>query len=123
MTKTVTAPGQKVAPDTEPTSNEQLRKLILDVSPNPAALVFPTDKWGFTSDIKKAVLRAATVVKGQDDKHDLIMHTLAVLAAHLVARKGVDALFAAGRMDRKQAAADERAPRQRVSASVVAKPE
>jgi len=114
------APGQKVAP-APPETKEEIRSMITTASANPADLQFPTDTWGFTSDIKKAVLRAASTIRGQDDKHNLMLQTLSVLAAHIVARKPKDAEFAQKRTDRKKASADERAPRQRVSASVVAK--
>lgn len=69
---------------------EGLKELLAGVGVNPAALVFPTDKWGFTSEIKKTILKAAGAVKGQDDKHDLLLSTLLVLITHIKLRKDKD---------------------------------
>lgn len=87
---------------------------------NPAELQFPTDRWGFTSDIKKTILKAGSTINGQDDKHDLVIGTLAVLIRHIQLRKAKDKASAQSRLARIDAAQVERAPRERVGASPVA---
>ena len=68
-----------------------LKYLIQEVSANPAELKFPTDKWGFTSGVRREVLKMASTVRGQKDKHDLLVGTLAILIAHIQKRLPVDA--------------------------------
>src|SRR5690606_23710307 len=77
--------------ENKPDNNDTLRDLIATVSANPAELKFPTDKWGFTSGVRREVLKMAATVKGQKDKHDLLVGTLAILIAHIQKRLPVDA--------------------------------
>lgn len=100
-----------------------LGELLTKVTTNPATLQFPQDSYGFTSEVRKVVLRAASNVKGQDDKHELLINTLAILITHIKLRKDADKAFEQKRLDEIQAAADERAPRERISAPAVAKKE
>ncbi len=93
----------------------ELGKLIADVGTNPAKLRFPTDKWGFTTKLRKEVLLAASSVKGQDDKHDLLIGTLAILITHIKARKDSDAAIKAKAYAEKVAAKVERLPREHIS--------
>ncbi len=95
---------------------EGLKLLIAQVTDNPAKIVFPTDRWGFTSKIKKEILLAASAVKGQPDKHDLLLGTLVVLITHIKLRKEKDAKEKAINMARMQAAHEERLPREQFSA-------
>lgn len=71
-------------------SPEELAAMIENVDTNPTKVVFPTDQWGFTSDLKKAVLLAAGTVQAQQDKHDLLLATLGVLMNHIRKRKATD---------------------------------
>jgi len=57
---------------------------------NPAFLHFPTDVYGLTSELKTAMLSAASRVNGQPDKLALVKETLKVLIGHLHARYAVD---------------------------------
>lgn len=93
----------------------ELQEMIQNAGANPATLKFPTDKWGFTSKIKTEILRTASTVKGQDDKHELLIGTLAILIAHIRARKPSDKALQARRIVRIQEAADERGPRERTT--------
>ncbi len=61
------------------------------VSHNPAQVEFPSDPWGMTSALRKAGLQAAQSVRGNDEKHELFIATLRVLAQHAAARLPVDA--------------------------------
>ena len=93
-----------------------LGKLISKVTANPATLEFPTDPWGFTSKLRKEVLQAASMVRGQDDKHDLLVGTLAILITHIKARKDRDEAERLRQLDEVRKAAAERAPREAYSA-------
>ena len=61
------------------------------VSTNPALVEFPRDEWGFTSDLRKAGLQAASSVRGNPEKQALFVATLRVLAQHAAARLKGDA--------------------------------
>lgn len=52
---------------------------------NPSNLVFPTDRFGLTTDIRKAVISAARKVGGDAAKVKLIEETLHVLRKHVQA--------------------------------------
>jgi hypothetical protein len=86
---------------------DELAALVLNVDINPAKIVFPTDVWGFTSPLRKAALLAASGVKGQQDKHDLLIATIDVLRNHIVKRKAVDATDKAARQVWRQTQEDE----------------
>ncbi len=102
------------------TSADALKALLAKVTDNPATLEFPTDRWGFTSEIKKVVLKRAASVRGQEDKHNLLMATMAILMAHIKARYPKDKEAFALMLADVEAAAQERAPRERVSAPAIA---
>lgn len=92
-----------------------IKELVANAGPNAAELKFPTDKWGFTSDVKKAVLRAASSIRGNEQKQMLMIGTLAVLQAHIRARFEPDRELAQKRIEQIEAAAQERNARERVS--------
>ncbi len=58
---------------------------------NPTNLVFPTDRWGVTKDLKKAFIYTASRVAGDEAKKQLVDDTLAILLEHLEAKFKVDA--------------------------------
>ena len=94
-----------------------LKDLLSKVGINPAKLEFPTDKWGFTSAVKKEILKAAGNVKGQDDKHDLLLSTLLVLITHIKLRKDKDRSDREKFMKELDEAHKERLPREQYSTS------
>ena len=105
--------------DVEVVPVQDIKYWVAKVGTNPAALEFPTDRWGFTSGIKKEVLKAASTIKGQDDKEALITAVLAILLQHIRVRHKSDKALQAERAIRYAEAADERAPRERVGAAVI----
>lgn len=105
-----------------PVYMDQLKALLEKVGTNPATLEFPTDKWGFTGRIRREVLLAASQVHGQDDKHDLLIGTLAVLMKHIKVRKDSDAALRAKKFAEAEAARDERIKRDRLTAPAVPTP-
>ena len=96
---------------------ERIKELIVNVSDNPGAIVFPTDQWGFTSQVRKAVLTAASTVRGQDDKHLLLVGTLSVLLAHIKARLPKDKQYQADRLASQAVEEAARTSRERVRAT------
>jgi hypothetical protein len=109
-------------PAIPPVTVDGLKELLAKVGTNPAQLEFPTDKWGFTSAVRKEVLKAASTVYGQDDKHDLLIGTLAILIRHVQTRKAADKLVREKRFEEQDAARGERLHRERVSAPAVPDP-
>lgn len=102
-----------------PITDDGIKALIANVSDNPAKVEFPTDKWGFTSAIRKEVLKAASNVKGNEEKHNLLLGTLAILCQHIMVRKEGDLFMFDLRRKEMREAADELAPRQRIAAGPV----
>lgn len=102
-------------------TREEMAKLLEDVAANPAKVEFPRDTWGFTSELKKAALKAASSVNGQEDKQQLLLDTLSVIVKHVIARLPKDREFRAHlRAQGEKAAADE-GRRQRAFGQVVTK--
>lgn len=114
MTDTTLEP--KVNP-AAPVPYDRIKELVAKATANPATLDFPQDPWGFTSQIKKEVLKAGSTVRGQQDKHDLLIGTLSVLIRHLQLRLPADRAVANTQLERMKAAQAERAPRERIGAS------
>lgn len=114
MTDGTIAPKQNPA---EHIPYDRIKDLVAKAGSNPATLEFPTDKWGFTSAIRKEVLKAGSTVRGQQDKHDLLIGTLAVLIQHLKARLPSDRAVAQQQLQRISEQQAERAPRERIGAS------
>lgn len=99
---------------------DAVKELVRKAGSNPAELEFPTDPWGFTSGLKQSVLRAAGTVRGQDDKHILLMGTLMVLLAHIRARLPADKEARSNALAAEEAA---RLERNRVFATATTEPE
>lgn len=57
---------------------------------NFAALVFPTDVWGLTADLKAASRHIAGRICGSKDKYDLVQATLKLLIQHIDTRYNED---------------------------------
>lgn len=56
------------------------------ISPNPALVEFPQDVWGFTSELRKAGIRAGQAIRGDAEKLSLYLAHLRILALHVKAR-------------------------------------
>lgn len=61
-------------------------KIPLSAYENPAMLGFPTDKFGLTKDLKKAVIAIATRLCGDPEKLETYKETLDLLNKHVLAR-------------------------------------
>lgn len=96
-------------------TSDRVQELVKNAGANPATLEFPTDRWGFTSAVRKAVLGAASMVRGQDDKHLLLLGTLLVLVAHVKARLPLDKQGQAQRLLDQAAFHEELAKREQVA--------
>lgn len=55
-------------------------------SANPAHLDFPSDRWGLTKDLRKAIVSTASRVAGSEDKKRLVDETLKIGLAHIEAK-------------------------------------
>lgn len=53
------------------------------IGSNPAQIPWPTDKWGFTRELRKAVATAASRVKGDQNKKEILDETLKVALGFL----------------------------------------
>lgn len=86
---------------TEDTKTPEAVVVAADVGvpANPAMINWPQDKWGYTSELRKAGLKLAAGIQGQDDKHALALATLATLARHIHARHQADKKAKAERME------------------------
>lgn len=62
---------------------KQLSFAVNGVSANSARLEFPTDKWGLTKDVKKAMIAMASRIAGDDSKKELADEVLRILNGHL----------------------------------------
>lgn len=56
----------------------KLKQTKVKMDANPTKIAWPTDKWGFTRELRKAVLTTATKLKGDADKKRLLDETLEV---------------------------------------------
>lgn len=119
MTEQTDATIEQKTNEVEEIDRTSIKYFVSKAGTNPAQLEFPTDKWGFTSAIKREVLKQAATIKGQQDKTDLITCVLAVLLKHVQLRQAEDALNQPIRRERLRAAAEERAPRERIGAAVI----
>ena len=64
---------------------------------NPTKISWPTDKWGFTRELRKAVIGAASKLKGDPDKKRILDETIEVAIEFL------EVNFASSVRDRKRA--------------------
>lgn len=80
------------------------KKLKAAMSANPTQIPWPTDKWGMTKELRKAVLMAASRLRGDADKKALLDETLNVAAEFIevnfessvqARKKAVDKIIAA----------------------------
>ncbi|QPC44924.1 hypothetical protein HW532_20825 [Kaustia mangrovi] len=80
-------------------------RILKSVSKNPAEVEFPRDPWGMTTELRRAGLRAAASVRGNEEKQRLYLATLQVLAAHVKARLKDDQAAFKARLERQAALA------------------
>jgi len=85
-------------------------KLVREVSDNGASIRWPMDTWGYTTDLRKAVVRAAANTTGNLAKEDLLIGTLMVALAHVKKRRDKDRRNQAERMANQAAAELAREP-------------
>lgn len=111
---------EQKADNTVTITYDLIKEAVKKATANPVKMEFPQDKWGFTSQIKKEVLKAAGTVRGQQDKHDLLVATLAMLLQHIKLRLEPDRALQQERIKRLDDAAAERASRERIGATPTA---
>lgn len=94
------------APQTEP----YWAKLVRNVSDNTAAISWPRDRFGTTSDFKKEFGRAANNLGGNEEKEEILIATLYVAIAHIKARSAKDRRNKEARLAKIRKAAEDRMP-------------
>jgi len=97
------------APEAAPATTlpAKVREAAPVVIPSNAALIeWPTDVWGLTKDVKKAIISATARVSGQADKKALLDNVLRIALAHLEARFEADNTLRAKRIEKAAAAAE-----------------
>lgn len=62
------------------------KETVSKVPANPVMIEWPADTYGATSDLKTALLKAASGMNGQQDKYEVIMGVLEIGIAHVRAR-------------------------------------
>lgn len=107
--------GRFVTPQIiRPVNTEEEMKVLMDnVATNPAKVEWPRDTWGFTSPLKKELLKAASNVRGDKDKYTLLTSVLVIAIKHLKARQEVDVEQRKKQLAYNQTAQEERLKRQR----------
>lgn len=91
---------------------DNLKELMDNVSDNSSLIVWPRDEWGFTSELKKAIVKIASRVP-TEEKSDLAIATLMVALAHLKKRRAKDARVAKLMLDETAKAEIAREPMER----------
>ena len=61
-----------------------------EVSGTFAKLVFPTDRWGLTTELKLSSRDIAARISGSEDKYTLVVDTLKLLLRHIETRYNED---------------------------------
>lgn len=69
---------------------------------NPMAIAWPTDKWGFTRDLRKAITVTASRLAGDADKMQVLQKTLELGAAFIAAKYQEDAARRAAILSKAQ---------------------
>lgn len=94
-------------------TDEEMKVLMENVATNPAKVEWPRDTWGFTSPLKKELLKAASNVRGDKDKFTLLTSVLIIAIKHLKARQTVDVEGRKAQAAFNEKAQEERLKRQR----------
>lgn len=71
-----------------------------NVSDNIANIRYPTDIWGFTSELRKEFAKVTGKLHGHEAKTEILLATLAIMASHVNKRKGKDVQHRADRRAR-----------------------
>lgn len=100
-------------------AGDALKEMLKTVSANPAEIKFPKDQWGFTSGVRREVLRACASVRGNDEKHAILVATLAILLQHTHKRLPKDKELNKTLLERRKAATAGRAVKEVYGSSLV----
>jgi len=84
----------------------------LVVPANAALIEWPTDVWGLTKDLKKAVVFLASRIGGHADKKELADRTIAIALAHIESKFDVESKSHAKKIARLTAEAEAEADNQ-----------
>jgi hypothetical protein len=77
---------------------DEMKRLMAAVSHNPAQVEFPQDAWGMTSELRKVALRTAAAIRGDENKLQIFLGSLQIIAGHAKARMQADKDYIAERL-------------------------
>lgn len=103
----------------EEEARSALKGLLASVPANPAEVKFPSDKWGFTAGLRREALKVMATVRGNEEKHEILVATLAILLQHAHVRLPKDKELHKELLERRAAAAQGRAVREVYGSSLV----
>lgn len=109
------APAQKAEPAKQEAPKLEAPAKHQRSQSNPMHVQWPTDPWGFTRELRKAILLAASKTAGDKDKKKLLDETLAVGLSFIEAKFKSDEAHRAQRLARANGgkpAAQPEAPKQ-----------
>lgn len=87
--------------------------LVRNVSDNQSQIKWPTDVWGFTSDLRKEFALLVGKLNGHPAKTEILLATLAIMTAHVKKRTAKDDRTREARRAFVQAGAEARKPLER----------
>lgn len=64
-----------------------------EVSGNASLMTFPTDRYGITKDIKKAMIATASRIAGDQAKKDLVLEVVTMLTKHIEIKFAADQAY------------------------------
>lgn len=82
---------KKIRP--QPATKLPDKRIATEPSANAALLTFPTDRWGITKDLKKAMTHLASRIAGDQNKKDLTDEVLKILVLHMNAKFKADQVY------------------------------
>lgn len=89
-------------------SDEDFKKLLEAVPAHPGKIQWVQDKYGTTSEIKKAGIAMAGKIKGDPERMKTALRTLAIISQHIKARMKADQEHQKARMERLREAEKSR---------------
>lgn len=101
-------PNQVDRPTHGRRKNRLTTPAVNGVHHNPTFLMYPTDKWGLTKDLKAAFASVASRIAGSSDKKALVDEVIRIGLGHVEAKFSVDKIKRDEQMAKAQAEAEAR---------------
>jgi len=104
MKPTAPAAGTERKAKVRPSTKNLTKQKKYKTSGNATLITFPTDRYGITKDIKKAVISAASRIAGDQGKMDLVTEVLGILREHIEVKFKQDKAYRVKLAERSKAA-------------------